>query len=118
MDEHTLAVLRSEFEAHDGSFLIQLRPRLTWDKAAFSRLIAVMEQCCRDYADNDLLDRWIAQGFWYIPTFVKAWTTHPNFPREHEQAYYDAAYRRLDDLAYWYFWGQSPYIGDAGFDPL
>lgn len=113
-----LTTLRQEFNAEDGSFLIKLRPGLDWDKEAFSRLITAMEQCCRRYAQNDRVERWLAAGFWYIPGFVRAWTNHPNFPHVYPQEYYDKAYARLDDLAYWFFVGESPYIGDAAFEPL
>ena len=118
MDEHETTALRDEFEAADGSFLIQLRPALEWDKAAFTRLTTAMRSCCERTHRDDTLPRWIAQGFWYVPTFVRDWTTHPNFPQVHAPEYYEQAYRRLDDLAYWYFFGESPYLGNTGFDPL
>lgn len=114
-----LTALRNEFEAAgEDSFLIQIRPHLDWDKAAFTRLITAMKTCCEHYNKQDKLDRWVAEGFWFIPTFVRDWTTHPNFPRVHAEEYYERAYKRLDDLAYWFFQGESPYIGNAGFDPL
>jgi hypothetical protein len=70
-----------------------------------------MESCCRGTADDDVLDRWVANGFWYLSWFVKQWTTHSGFPRRHPKEYYDEAYRLLDDLAYWYFMGESPSPG-------
>jgi hypothetical protein len=65
-----------------------------------------------------LLDRWMAEGFWYVPSFVRDWTTHPNFPRIHNAEYYQKAYQRLDDLAYWFFFGESPYLNESGFEPM
>ena len=118
MADDALDALRAEFEADAGSFLLQLRINLVWDTEAFSRLDVAMIRCCRMHADHDTLERWLAWGFWYVPGFVRDWTTHPDFPRRHSQEYYDRAYKRLDDLAYWFFSGQSPYIGDAGFDPI
>ena len=117
MDNYLL-VLRNEFEAGEGSFLIQLRPHLEWNKASFSRLVAAMQKCCQEYSDADSLDRWMAQGFWYVPWFVRDWTTHESFPRIHAAGYYDKAYQRLDDLAYWFFFGESPYEKGTGFEPL
>ena len=117
MDDYLL-VLRNEFEAGDGSFLIQLRPHLTWDKTSFTRLITVMQRCCEDYSEAETLDRWMAEGFWYVPTFVRDWTKNQNFPRSHPPEYYDSAYERLDDLAYWFFYGESPYLNGTGFDPM
>src|SRR5579872_1860937 len=112
------ATLRQEFNGEDDSFLIKLRPGLDWDKEAFSRLITAMEQCCRQYAQNDRVERWLAHGFWYVPDFVRSWTSHPNFPHQYPQEYYDQAYAQLEDLAYWFFVGESPSIGDAAVDPL
>jgi hypothetical protein len=74
-------------------------------RAAFSRLVAAME-------------RWIAEGFWYYQGFVRDWTSHPNFPRPYGESYYEVAYKRLSDLAYWMFMGESPYEGDGPLQPL
>ena len=60
----------------------------------------------------------MANGFWYVPSFVREWTTHPNFPRVHSTEYYQKAYERLDDLAYWFFYGESPYLNGTGFEPM
>ena len=43
MDDY-LAILRREFEADEGSFLLRLRVEAEWDREAFSRLVGVMEQ--------------------------------------------------------------------------
>ena len=117
MDDYLL-VLRSEFEASDGSFLIQLRSDLHWDKESFTRLITAMQQCCQKHSKSETLERWMANGFWYVPSFVREWTTHPNFPRVHSAEYYQKAYQRLDDLAYWFFFGESPYLNGTGFEPM
>jgi len=116
MDGGYMETLQQEYEAADGSFLIEIRTSLYWDKGAFSRLTAAMKQCCLDSAGKDRLDRWLAELFWYLSDYVRAWTTHPNFPRTYSQEYYEKAYERLYNLAYWYFRGYSPYIDDARFD--
>ena len=104
-----LDTLKHEFEARDDSFLLQLRTQMKWDKASFSRLVLTMKIYCQNEVGAELVERWIAMGFWYIPQFTRDWTTHPNFPRVHSEDYYQKAYRLLDDLAYWFFMGESPY---------
>lgn len=113
-----LTILRNEFSAAEGSFLIQLRCELTWDRDAFMRLTTAMQTYCEESSHPDTLERWIAEGFWSTPSFVRDWATHASFPREHAEDYYAQAFERLDDLAYWYFLGESPYEGNARFEPL
>ncbi|MEI7685173.1 MAG: hypothetical protein WCL32_09110 [Planctomycetota bacterium] len=105
-------ILKREFTAQDGSFLIQLRPNLIWDKEAFSTLAAAMETCCKQCEQQETLDRWMVEGFWYMSWFVREWTSHPNFPRPLPLQYYEQSLRRLEALSYWYFSGCSPYQGD------
>ena len=102
-------VLKREFEAEEGSFLIELRCDLTWNLDSFSRLTTAMEACCRGNESNEALERWVANGFWYLSWFVAEWTRHPSFPRSHPDEYYQKAYQRLNDLAFWFFSGSSPY---------
>jgi hypothetical protein len=70
------AVLQKEFAAEPGSFLVELRFDLRWDRAAFSRLTYAMEQCCRALAGVDVVERWLAEGFWYLSWFPRSWTGH------------------------------------------
>ncbi|HEV2459141.1 MAG TPA: hypothetical protein VGS80_12330 [Ktedonobacterales bacterium] len=128
------AVLAHELSAGEGSFLLQLRVQWTWDKAAFTRLTEAMLACCRAYdahvrraagggygAAATPLPRWLAEGFGYVSTFVREWTTHPAWAERTapEQGYYDAAYRRLFMLAEWFFTGNCPYTDpDQGFAPM
>jgi len=115
-DEYEV-ILRAEFEGvDDTTFLLQLRINLTWDAAAFSKLITAMEACAIAHEEVSSLPRWIAEGFWYYGYFVQEWSSHSNFPREHAPEYYEAAYERLRDLAYWLFIGTSPL--DRPFPPL
>jgi hypothetical protein len=104
--------LRHEFEAGDGSFLIQLRPSLIWDRTAFSRMTEAMRDCAAHHETSDSRPQWLAEGFWFLGSFVREWSSHPNFPKPLDASYYKAAYQRLDDLAYWFFRGESPYAPD------
>ena len=127
-------VLQHEFNAEEGSFLLQLRCDLIWDKAAFTRLTSAMLACCQAYDegmtqptffgpayDMARIPRWLAEGFWYLSNFVYDWTTHPawNERRAREPEYYRAAYERLHALGDWFFSGKCPYIDQAkGFEPM
>ena len=112
------SILRSEFTAEDGSFLLRLRCDLIWDQAAFSRLVLAMEHCTAAHAGRESIERWVAEGFWYLEQFTPDWSTHPNFPRPHGEKYYEAAYQRLRDLSYWLFVGESPYQGSQTLEPI
>ncbi|MDR3456720.1 MAG: hypothetical protein P4N60_04700 [Verrucomicrobiae bacterium] len=116
--EDFMAVLKNEFEAGEGSFLIKLRPGLEWDKAAFNRLTSTMKHCAESTFNEPKLERWVAEGFWNVSWFVRSWATHPNFPKVYSTEYYNKAFTRLDDLAYWYFMGYSPYQNETGFEEL
>lgn len=116
--ENYLEILRNEFEAGDNSFLIKLRCELDWDKAAFANLVSLMQTCCQDYESESKLERWIAEGFWYVPQFVVDWTTHPNFPKRHSTDYYEEAYECLRDLAFYFFFGEHPRIDKRRLDEI
>lgn len=105
-------VLKSEFDAEDGSFLIQVRGNLKWDNEAFLRLITAMKACCLETKDLQSLERWQANGFWYFSTTVRDWTAHSNFPKLYSAEYYQRAYLILDELAYWFFFGEQPTLDD------
>ena len=45
MKEEYISILKHEFSAEEGSFLLQLRIRSHWDTSAFDRLTKVMLQC-------------------------------------------------------------------------
>lgn len=102
------AVLRREFDAEDGSFWEQLRCAGTWDVSAFDRLVDAMEACCRDNEGGENLERWMALGFWYFDTTVGDQTLKSGMRLVCEPAYYERAFRRLSELAYWYFHGEAP----------
>src|SRR2546423_2120934 len=111
-------ILRREFNAEEGSFLLQLRCSLVWDKTAFARLVIEMEKCAVAHEGQDVIARWIAEGFWYLETFVPEHSRHPAFPRPHGETYYESAYERLRDLSYWLFVGERVFQGGGPLDPL
>jgi hypothetical protein len=109
-DKAYLTILRKEFTAENGSFLLQLRCDLRWDQEAFLRLTTAMERCCSDLENAEYFDRWLADGFWYLSFFVKSWASHENFLRELPDEYYRDAFQLLFDLASYFFTGSHPYI--------
>ncbi|HVE57025.1 MAG TPA: hypothetical protein VNB22_09365 [Pyrinomonadaceae bacterium] len=108
MDNY-LEVLKNEFEAEEGSFLINLRG-MDWNKNAFIRLVTAMETCCENIAGQEKLERWLAEGFWYVPQFAFDWASHPEFPKRHSAEYYKATYCLLHELASYFFTGAHPRI--------
>ncbi|MEV5750057.1 hypothetical protein AB0L00_19730 [Actinoallomurus sp. NPDC052308] len=105
-----IALLRREFDAEEGSFLLQVRCDLHWDREAFSRLEQAMRRVCAQQEDRGQLDRWLVEGYWYLADFVPSFTGHPNFPRPEPPDYYEAALERLHDLQNWFVSGCSPYL--------
>ena len=112
------SVLKNEFEAGEDSFLITLRIKLEWNKAAFNRLASAMKRCAEEKSDDHQLERSVAWGFWFVPRFTKDWVAHPDFPKIHSAEYYNKALTRLYDLADWYFSGRSPYESGSRFEDL
>ncbi len=103
-----LDILRNEFEAGNDSFLIQLRGDLVWSKQAFAHLVSAMQDCCLDLEGAERVDRWLANGFWYVAWFVESWTAHGDFPRKFPDQYYKDAYLLLSELASYFFTGEHP----------
>lgn len=64
--------------------------------------------------DDTMLPRWLADGFWYLSTFVRGHTSHPAWEKTiaQEPEYFSHAYDRLDDLASWFFGGECPWIDE------
>jgi len=121
MDQNFMDILRNEFNAENGSFLISLRVEMVWDKEAFSRLTAAMLQFCTLKATEETVPRWLACGFWEIPLFTRDWTAHPAWINtiQGDPTYYEKAYERLDALAFWFFTGDSFYIdAEKGYLPM
>jgi hypothetical protein len=101
------ALLRSEFDAEEGSFLLQLRCEARWDEERFQKLIAAMERCAESYAGNDSLPRWLAAGFWFMDTIVPNQVKHEAFAKQHDAKFFDERCGRLAETAYWFFTGDS-----------
>lgn len=106
------AILRREFNAEEGSFILQARVWLKWDWDAFRRLTSAMYDVADEVKGKPSVETWIAEGFWYCDTFISDWTSHPNFPRPPEKAHQDAI-ELVHDLAYLLFTGESPYKDDT-----
>jgi hypothetical protein len=64
--------------------------------------------------NDTMLPRWLADGFWYLSTFVRGHTSHPAWEKivAQEPEYFSHAYERLDDLASWFFSGECPWIDE------
>ena len=108
MDE-AIEFLRREFDAEEGSFLLRLRGDLEWDRTAFTRLEQAMRAACEQCQGDEKLDRWLADGFYEVATWVPMWTSHANFPRPAPEAYYEDCLERISDLASWFFRGWHDY---------
>lgn len=104
--------LKREFDAEEGSFLLQARCEPKWDWNAFRRLTSAMYDVADEIKGQTSIETWIANGFWFCDTWIKDWTSHPNFPRPAEGAYRDAI-ELIHDLASLLFFGMSPYTDDT-----
>lgn len=83
---------------------------MDWD--AFRRLTSAMYDVADEAKGQPSIETWIAHGFWYCETFIRDWTSHPNFPRPPEEAYQDAL-ELLHNLASFLFTGLNPYKDDT-----
>ena len=110
--DSSLKVLKSEFDAEEGSFLLIARNELRWDLPAFRKLTLAMYDVAMEVNSYPKIDRWIAHGFWVCCTWIKEFTSHPNFLKP-ENNYYDKSIILLNDLAYLLFTGESPYEDDT-----
>jgi hypothetical protein len=105
-------ILRREFDAEEGSFLLQARSTLSWDWDAFRRLTNAMYDVADEARGQLSIETWIAHGFWFCDTWIPDWTSHPNFPRPSQEVYRDAI-ELIHNLAYFLFIGESPYKDDT-----
>lgn len=108
--------LRDDLSAAEGSFLLKLRAETQWDAVAFRRLTREMFEYVRARAPGSDIPSWAAEGFWYLGCFAKNWSQHPNFLRPLAPEYYEDAYERLHNLAFWLFQGTSPYEDPGAFE--
>jgi hypothetical protein len=105
-------ILRREFRAEKGSFLLQVRRSYEWDWDAFRKLTGAMYDVAEEVKGRPSIETWIAEGFWFCDTWIRDATSHPNFPRPQEDVYREALCL-LSDLASFLFTGQSPYKDDT-----
>ncbi|MFD4751956.1 hypothetical protein [Streptomyces sp. NPDC058426] len=98
-----LAVLRAEFAAEEGSFLLGLHEG-EWDAEGFTRLERAMRAACTWCAGAALLERWLAEGFHLIPREVRAKAACLRRPPHDTAGLCD----RLDDLSLCFFLGEPP----------
>src|ERR1700755_2094056 len=82
--------LKSEFDAGEGSFLLQARCNFVWDWDAFRRLTSAMYDVAEEVKGQQSIETWIAEGFWFCDTWIRSHTSHPDFQRPPEDAYRDA----------------------------
>ena len=105
-------LLRREFDAEEGTFLLKLRIELKWDKSLFARLTSLMFSVAEEMKGAEVIPVWVANGFWFCDTWVKEWSSHPTFPRP-DEGYYKISCETLHDLAYMLFTGESPYADET-----
>jgi hypothetical protein len=104
-------ILRREFDAEEGSFLLQARCHANWDWDAFRRLTSAMYDVADEVRRQPSIETWIARGFWFCETWIQDWTRHPKSSRPPE-AYRDAK-QLLHELSSFLFHGESPYKDDT-----
>lgn len=107
--------LQDAFAGAEGSFLLTLRSQNSWDSEAFAQLVKDMRTACDFCAGADMLERWMADGFWYLPSFVQSWTSHPDFPRKQMPIDLRLATGLLEDLAHWFFTDDCPWEDPDGW---
>jgi hypothetical protein len=106
--EEFLAVLNHEFNAEEGSFLLQLRCQGRWDWVAFARLTSAMEACCEHRREAETVERWVANGFWFCDVFVKEQARHSGMRLPGPPEDYERAFEQLAELAHWFFYDEHP----------
>lgn len=107
--------LHAAFGSEDGSFLQRLRNEMVWDNEAFTQLVQDMRGVCELKTDEEFIERWLADGFWYIPHFVSTWITHPDFPKERLTGSHALSKQLLEDLAHWFFTDDCPWEDPEGW---
>ncbi len=91
--------LKREFDGEEGSFSIKLRCGLNWDKRAFSNLVSTMYDIAEKYKGEESIPIWVAYGFCFFDTWIREWTSHPDFPRP-EKEYYESSVGLIRDLTH------------------
>lgn len=108
--------LQYEFDAEEGSFLLQLRIDFFWDHSKLIRVLRLMGDCCKHIENASSISRYWADGFWHFSKFVESWSSHPNFPKIYSQAYYDKTYEIIYVVCGWFFSGRYPWTIENGLE--
>ena len=103
------AILEEEFAAAEGSFTLQLRCT-GWDKAAHARLFVAMRECCKAHEGETHVERWIADGFWWLDFYTREHYADSTDEYKANQA------TNFNHLIFWLFTGQGR--EDDEFEPL
>jgi hypothetical protein len=102
-------VLKYEFEASEGSFVLQCRCGGR-DKEAHARLFRAMIECCKSHEGQTHIERWIASGFHFLDSYM-------SYPCEGlEEKYFANAITNFSHLSYWLFEGEGR--ADDEFEPI
>lgn len=104
--------LRHEFNAEEDTFLLTMRCECLWDPEAFQSLTSAMYDVAVEVHQYPTIEKWIAEGFWFCDTWIREWTSHPNFPRPNKREY-EASLQLIHDLAWFLFMGESPYLDNT-----
>ncbi len=103
-------ILRTEFSADEGSFLLVLHVWNIWDDEAFTRVTTAMWECCEDQEHQETVEHWLANGFWDMYGEVTGYLANPAARRVNSPEYYAKAVSSVFDLACWYFSGERPFL--------
>jgi hypothetical protein len=74
-----MEILRSEFGCEPGSFMLTARIERRWDREGFQRLQRAMLAVCREVAGGEPIERWIAEGFWFVERSCARTAPTPRF---------------------------------------
>ena len=103
------AILKHEFAAGEGSFMLQLLCG-HWDKEAHLRLFIAMRECCKAHDGETHIERWITEGFWWFDSYVS------NQYADSKDEYLSNAAVNFSHLAYWLFTGTRR--AEDEFEPM
>jgi hypothetical protein len=69
------------------------------------KLLLLFYYFCLNNSEDDKLERFFANGFWYFSHFIKDWSTHENFREKNNFPieYYNEVYELIYNFSYWYF---------------
>lgn len=116
-DSDWRSVLKHEFEAGEGSFVLQLRCGPGWDKEAYSRLFKAMLECCKAHDGQTHIERWIVEGFWWLDFYPRYNSQRSEDESDfYESDYYENAVTNFNHLAFWLFGGEAR--ADDEFEPI